>query len=243
MIIINADDWGHPCTETDAALCCYENERISSVSAMVFMEDSERAADLVKDIDIDVGLHLNLSQNFKGENQNTLLDEYQGRIVRFLTFNKYSLLIYNPFLRKQFHYSYQSQIEEFFRLYKRLPSHIDGHNHMHLCTNMLLDKVIPKHEKIRRSFSFWPGEKTPLNRMYRRIVDRWLAGRYCVTEYFFDLSQVLQHNRLKRVCELSEITTIELMIHPANKKEYTFLMSDEYLEMLSKLEKGTYSSL
>src|SRR5437868_14435949 len=40
---LNADDWGRSGAETDAALRCYKGGRITSVSAMVFMQDSERA--------------------------------------------------------------------------------------------------------------------------------------------------------------------------------------------------------
>ena len=64
MIIVNADDWGRSRSDTDAALACYKEERITSVSAMVFMEDSARAAELAKEMGIDVGLHINLTQPF-----------------------------------------------------------------------------------------------------------------------------------------------------------------------------------
>ena len=64
MLIINADDWGRSVAETDAALRCYKGGRITSVSAMVFMEDSERAAELAKENELDVGLHLNFTDEF-----------------------------------------------------------------------------------------------------------------------------------------------------------------------------------
>lgn len=243
MIIINADDWGSTRAETDGALSCYREGRITSVSAMVFMEDSGRAADLSKDTEIDVGLHLNLSQRFTGEPQNRLLKESHDRIVRFLTLNKYSLLIYNPALRNQFRYVYQSQVDEFHRLYGRAPSHVDGHQHMHLCTNILLDGVIPKQERVRRNLSFWAGEKSILNRTYRLIVDMWLARRYRLTDYFFSLAQCLKSNRLARASELAKSATVEIMTHPINAEEYACLMSDDYLLMISRIEKGTYSLL
>jgi predicted glycoside hydrolase/deacetylase ChbG (UPF0249 family) len=243
MIIVNADDWGRSRAETDAALFCYKEGRVTSVSAMVFMEDSDRAAALAKDAGIDVGLHLNLSQRFTSAALPALLCEYHNRIVHYLMLNKYALLFYNPALRKQFRYVYLAQLEEFLRLYGKPPSHIDGHHHMHLCTNILLDRIIPTYEKVRRNFSFWPGEKNLLNRTYRRLVDRWLAGRYFVTDYFFALSQVLQTERLARVVELSKGAFVELMTHPANAKEYEYLISDGYLDMLCTLEKGTYSAI
>jgi len=64
MLIINADDWGRSMAETDAALRCYKAGRITSVSAMVLMEDSHRAAELAKEHQLDVGLHLNFTDKF-----------------------------------------------------------------------------------------------------------------------------------------------------------------------------------
>jgi len=243
MIIVNADDWGRTRAETDVALFCYKERRITSVSAMVFMEDSSRAADLAKNTGLDIGLHLNLSQRFTGDTQARLLREYHNRIVRFLTFNKYTLLVYNPALREQFRYVYQAQVEEFLRLYGQPPSHINGHHHMHLCTNILVDRIIPKNEKIRRNFSFFPGEKDIFNRIYRRLVDRWLSKRYFVTDYFFALSGLLDIDRMLNAFKLAKNSTVEIETHPVDSKEYAFLMSDEYLTMLNSLEKGTYASI
>jgi predicted glycoside hydrolase/deacetylase ChbG (UPF0249 family) len=243
MIIINADDWGRSRIETDTALSCHRKGRITSVSAMVFMVDSRRAADIATDTGIDVGLHLNLSERFTDVSLVGLLQNYHNQIVRFITLNKYTFLLYNPVLRKQFQYIYQAQVEEFIRLYGKPPSHIDGHQHKHLCTNILLNKVIPAGEKVRRNLSFWPGDKVFLNRMYRRLVDQWLARRYQLTDYFFALSHCLQTNGMIRVAELSQSAIVEVMTHPSKTNEYAYLMSDDYLAMLCNLEKGTYSSL
>lgn len=207
------------------------------------MEDSDRAAQIAKDAGIDVGLHLNLSQRFTGQFRAVMLQEYHDRIVRFLTMNRYALLLYNPFLRKQFNYVYQAQVMEFRRLYGRPPSHIDGHHHKHLCTNILLDGVIPAGERIRRNFSFWPGEKGVLNRSYRNLVDKWLANRYRITDYFFGLLPCFQSDELASIIALSASATVEVMTHPANKKEYACLMSDDYLAKLRQLKKGTYSDI
>src|SRR5205085_5055511 len=138
MLIINADDWGRSVAETDAALRCYQSARITSVSAMVFMKDSERAAELAKDHNIDTGLHLNFTEPFSGESNSERLIESHRGIMQFLRSNKYAQLFYNPFLRKAFVYSCRAQLEEFVRLFGSLPSHIDGHHHMHLCGNILL---------------------------------------------------------------------------------------------------------
>jgi predicted glycoside hydrolase/deacetylase ChbG (UPF0249 family) len=236
MLIVNADDWGRTRTETDVALSLYRQGRITSVSAMVFMEDSHRAADIAKDEGIDAGLHLNFSQGFTGRVPGGPLRKCHDRIARFLSISKYALIFYNPGLRQEFLYDYQAQLEEFHRLYGRAPSHFDGHQHMHLCTNMLLNRVISPGEKVRRNFSFWPGEKDFLNRSYRHAVDMWLARRYRLTDFFFALSQCLDIGRRKRIGKLAKNAAVELMTHPIKPKEYAFLMSDEYLAMIGNGE-------
>ena len=243
MLIVNADDYGRSQAETDVTLRCYRDGRIMSASAMVFMADSARAAELAPDAGIDLGLHLNLSQPFTGEVRAKLLREYHDRVVRFITSTRYSRCVYHPTLRRQFRYVYEAQFDEFVRLYGCQPSHIDGHHHTHLCTNMLLDGVIPAQQKVRRSFSFRPGEKNVLNRAYRQLIDLSLARRYRLTDFFFSLYQCLQENRLARVFELSQSAFVELMTHPANPKDYEYLMSDAYRTALHQLETGTYAAL
>src|SRR5438034_3843700 len=165
MLIINADYWQPAVAETDAALKFFREKRITSVSAMVFMQDSKRAARLTKDYELDdVGLHLNFSEEFTDKSCSETLKEYHGRIIRFLKRGKYAQLLYNPFLRKAFAYCYHAQVEEFMRLFENSPSHIDGHHHMHLCANVLFSSMVPGGTKLRRNFSFWPGEKSMLNR-------------------------------------------------------------------------------
>jgi len=243
MIIVNADDWGRSPMETNAALACYREERITSISAMVFMEDSVRASELAKEARIDPGLHINLTQRFSGAVPPGLLADHHERIARFLTAHKYALLIYNPALRNLFHYVYQAQVDEFVRLYDRAPSHLDGHHHQHLCANMLIDRVIPAGAKVRRSFHFWPGERGLANRTYRRLVDGCLARRYRLTDFFFALSQCLGGDRMARVAELARTRTVEVMTHPADPIERGYLLSDRYLSAIRGVARETYSKL
>lgn len=234
MLIINADDWGRCRAETDAALKCYTKGRIRSVSAMVFMEDSERAAEIAKVHKIDAGLHLNFTDSFTNDVSGSLATCHD-RIARFLGRSKYAQLIYNPRLRADFACSYRAQSEEFERLFGKAPPRIDGHHHMHLCANMLLSEVIPAGTVVRRNFSFRPGEKGRINRAYRALVDRWLARRYRLTDYFFDLTQTVEACKLDRVIALAKVANVELMTHPVVETERRFLMSDEFEAELRQL--------
>ena len=242
MLIINADDWGRTVAETDAALACQRLGRVTSVSAMVFMDDSVRAAELAREHGVDVGLHLNLSQRYTHPTVSSVA-EAQDKVVRFMTKSKYALLLYQPTLRRHFREVYRAQVEEFTHLYGKPPSHVDGHQHRHLCANMLIDPIIPRGEKVRRNFSFWPGEKSSLNRVYRGLVDKWLARSYRLTDFFFSLSQCLKANRLTRVAELAKLANVELMTHPIHAEEYDYLVSVKYSELLAGLDKGSYVRL
>ncbi len=241
MLIINADDWGRSLAETDAAFRCYKAGRITSVSVMVFMADSERAAELAQENGLNVGLHLNLTEGFAANRIAATLENYHNKIAGFLTRNRYSQVLYNPFLRREFSYSCQAQVEEFTRLFGKPPSHLDGHHHMHLCANLLLSNLIPGGIKIRRNFSFRAGEKSRLNRAYRAFVDHWLARRYRLTDYFFDLTQSIRERKMDRVMALAESSKVELMTHPILELESEYLMSDQFQAMLQSLNVGSYA--
>ena len=243
MLIINADDWGRSRLDTDTILSCHTQTRISSISAMVFMQDSQRAAELAKKHNMDVGLHLNFTEQFNGTVASAAILPCQNRTQRYLCASKYALLLYNPFLKSEFRFLYQAQLNEFIRLYGCLPSHIDGHQHMHLCANMVIDGIIKKGERVRRSFSFWPGEKSTLNRAYRQLIDFILSRRYRLTDTFFALSQVVQGNRRQRIVELARVSAVELMTHPRIPSEYAYLMSDDCLAMLRGVAVGNYAML
>ena len=243
MLIVNADDLGRDCSATDTTLSCFANGRISSTSAMVFMLDSERAARLALASGIDVGLHINLSEPFTAPNIQTELRSQHVAICRFLKLSKYALLLYHPVLRDAFRNVFDSQYREFIRLYGREPSHFDGHQHMHLSSNILFQRLIPTGAKVRRSFSFQPGEKNFLNRWYRAAVDRSLQARHRLTDYFFSLAHYLDMERLERIFILAVEKNVELMTHPKIPGEFRFLMSAPYAKALEDVQLGGFSAL
>jgi predicted glycoside hydrolase/deacetylase ChbG (UPF0249 family) len=235
MLAINADDFGRNRFATDRILVCHVEKRITSTSAMVFMEDSERAATLAKASQVDVGLHINFTESFTAPSVPQPLRQDHERIRRFLRLNKYALLIYNPFLRNAFRAVFEAQFEEFARLYGRSASRFDGHQHMHLCSNMILDSLLPAGAKVRRSFSFRGGEKGFLNRFYRAAIDRRLAAQHRITDFFFALSQYLPVSRLQPVVEAAKTSDVELMTHPEVNLEFETLLSIGFANVISQV--------
>jgi hypothetical protein len=226
-VIVNADDWGNDTETTDRILDCYRAESVSSVSAMVFMADSERAAEIARQESIDAGLHLNFTTEFSAAQISSRLFEHQQEIARTLNGNRLAQALYHPRLTASFEYVVKAQIEEFARLYGGIPDRFDGHHHMHLCANVICQKLLPARSIVRRNLSFGPGEKRMANRLYRQIQDRRLAQRYHLADYFFDLRPVVPSARLERIFALGRSFNVELETHPIRDAEYRFLMSGE----------------
>ena len=235
MLIINADDLGRSRNETDAVLACHARGRVTATSAMVFMADSERAASLARAAGIPVGLHLNLSERFTGAGVPAEVRSRHDRVVRFLKASRYALVLFNPLRAADFAAVVAAQFAEFRRLYGAEPAHVDGHQHMHLATNVLLQRLLPQGARVRRNFSFGPGQKGVVNRWYRARVDRLLARRHRLTDHFFSLSQQMQPGSIEPLLALSSAADVEVMVHPAWAHEYEFLMSDAFGRALGTL--------
>ena len=227
-VIVNADDWGLDAQTTGRSLDCVLREVVSSVSAMVFMQDSERAADLARKHAVDVGLHLNLTTPFSARQCPSRLMERQRALTRFLRSHRIAPAIYHPGLAAAFEYVVSAQFEEFERLHGAAASRVDGHHHMHLCANVLRQKLLPAGIIVRRNFSFGPGEKGYINRLYRRRQDRGLARRHRLTDFFFALVPCAPR-RMERIFDLASRFNVEIETHPVNPEEYRFLVDGELL--------------
>lgn len=226
-VIVNADDWGRDVQTTDRTFDCALHSVISSVGAMLFMEDSERAADLARQHGIDAGLHLNFTMPFTAPRCPSLLLEHQEKLSRFLTSHRLAPLVYHPCLAASFEYVVKAQQEEYERLYGAPASRMDGHHHMHLCMNVMLQKLIPPGVIVRRNFTFGREEKSYFNRLYRGWQDRRLAQHYRIADYFFDLIP-LQQSRLQKIFELAIRFNVEIETHAIDDKQYRFLLDREF---------------
>lgn len=242
MLIVNADDWGRNVTATDNILECFQKGRITSVSAMVFMSDSSRATGLANGCGIDTGLHINLSETFSGSCPQKLREAHT-RVVRFLRSNKFAQLVYHPVLCRDFASVVRAQLDEFRNIFGKEPSHFDGHQHMHLCMNVLFSNIIPSGSKVRRSFTFDQNQKSSFNRTYRALVDSRLSKRHKITDAFFALSSHLPLRMLTPVLHRAKTCAVELMVHPELSAERDALLSSEWTSLVGDVPFGSYSDL
>jgi hypothetical protein len=226
-LIINADDWGLNCEATNQTLECLRRKAVSSVSAMVFMGDSRRAAQLALGDGIDAGLHLNLTTRFSGVGVPDALKRHHERVAAYLTRHKLAQVVFHPGLHSSFQYVIAAQLDEFRHLYRKEPERVDGHHHMHLCANVLLARLLPKGTIARRNFSFRPGQKSLFNRLYRRGIDTILGSRHRLTDFFFSLPPFEPPSRLEEIFSLARRFVVEVETHPENAEEYRFLADGE----------------
>lgn len=235
-LIINADDWGRDRKNTDRIHECILRGTVSSVSAMVFMEDSERAAATAQEKGIDAGLHLNFTTPFSSGDCPAPLAEHQRKTAAYLLRHRFAGLVYHPGLARSFEYVVAAQMDQFNRIYERVPNRLDGHRHMHLCANVLLGRLLPSGTIVRRNFCFARDEKGMINRAYRRILDRFLARRHRIVDYFSALSLLEHSAQVQRIFSLGHQFVVELETHPVEQEEFRFLMSDEILTQAGTIQ-------
>lgn len=243
MLIITADDFGKNLKATDNTLQCFCGQRLTTASLMVFMEDSERAAAAASAAGLETGLHINFTLPFTARNVSPKLREKQAAIMSYLAKHRFSVALYHPKLADSFHYVFSTQAEEFQRLFSRPPDHYNGHNHMHLCANMLVGGLLPKGARIRRTYSFRRGEKGIANRFYRYLQNFHISNRFVTTDTFFSIDPIQNLERIKKIVERAAYENVEIGVHPENEDEKEFLLSDRFLSLMRLARTGPYLSL
>jgi chitin disaccharide deacetylase len=246
LLIISADDWGSHRATTDAIEECYRAGGVTSLSAMVFMPDSARAARRAVDAELPAGLHVNLTEYFDDPACPAPVRDRQRRLVDRVAGRRWRLWGFSPALFREVEACVADQLEAFRDLYGREPTHFDGHEHVHQWFTVMFARTIPTGMKTRPSYTFMRGDKPLPNRLARKVVNRAMRLRFRLPEYFFSLPDIHPafggaglHDRLA----LARHTTVELMTHPGSSDERVVLRSDEWLELVSQFRVGSYADL
>lgn len=241
LLVVNADDYGAASATTDAVLDCFAARAISSTTAMVWMQDSERAAELARERGLAVGLHLNLTMEFDGPAVPAEVAERQARLVR--TFGRSLPLtrwVFRPLLHGRVRVAVADQLRRFEELYRRAPTHVDGHNHVHLNPNVL--RALPAGIKLRTSHDF-EGRLGDSPKVLRRAL---LRRRFVTTDSFFSIRSLhprLGGEGLVSALERSRERSVEVMVHPHWQDEYELLTAPDWREAIAGLPLGSYEEL
>ena len=248
LLIVNADDVGHDVDATDGTLECFAAGRITSASAMVYMQDSDRASGLLREAGIPVGLHINLTEAFSDPATPPDVTSCQARLLRRFApdgARRTMRWIYDPQIRRDVERCVSDQLQRFEDLYGRPPTHVDGHQHVHVCPNVFLARSLPSGIRMRGTLETYPLHRSA-HALARALRDRVIKLRFPGTDYFFDISEVDPRRRFglgRARLALAAHSAVEIMAHPRFAKERDCLMSPEWEDVLRQHSLGSFADL
>jgi predicted glycoside hydrolase/deacetylase ChbG (UPF0249 family) len=246
MLIVNADDWGLRREVTDAILACWQAGAITSASGMTQMADSRRAAKLMADHRIPLGLHLNLTTPFTATEASDEARRRQERACDYFADARYRRFAFDPRVRALLDRCVSDQLEGYAEDYGAPPTHADGHEHIQVCPTVLSTRALGSIRTLRPAQSF-PRGRSPLPKRLHRAGVNWLVGRRFEAVRFLslrDLHPELGGSGIER--ELASVEAgrdVELMVHPAWSDERRVLLSASWNRALASLELGSHADL
>lgn len=246
-LIVNADDFGWNPQATDLTLEAFAAGRITSTTALVYMEDSDRAAPLGREAGLPVGLHVNLTDPYTAASvpedvrrrQLELCREFAGAKLRLRSWT------YDPRLRSAVATVIGDQLHRFEEIYGSTPTHADGHNHVHSCPDVALSPALRGVTKMRDGLRTAPSARTAMAKA--RAARRTLTYRGKLrTRYFFDIAELFREMTEEEIAArvgLAGETSVEIMAHPAFAHEWEALTSPLWGELLARFPRGGYEGL
>jgi len=240
-LIINADDFGGNQLATDRIVECFVAGGVTSTSAMVYMSDSERAAEIGRSRELAIGLHLNVTQVFEDPATPPAVRERQERLARYFAGRRVRRFTFNPMMSALARRCVEDQLECFRTLFGCEPTHIDGHNHGHLSPTVLM--VLPKGVPVRTAESDARDRRGGLLRRARHAI---IARRQTTTDYFYAINQLgpaPSEEAIEKLLELADRGSAEIMVHPDRDRDYAILMSDGWRRALQRRRLGSYRDL
>ncbi|XP_071946329.1 carbohydrate deacetylase-like isoform X2 [Antedon mediterranea] len=129
-LVVNGDDFGYSVQRNKGLVECYKNRSISSTSLLINGVAVDDAVHYIKQLAIPTGLHLNLTEGHPvGKQCDSLMDENKA----FL--GKHG---FRDALQKQqinfldIYAEIVAQVKLFITKCEQKPTHIDGHQHVHI---------------------------------------------------------------------------------------------------------------
>jgi len=242
LLIVNADDWGSEESKSAAIHIAFESGAISSASAMVYMEDSDRAAALGLREQFALGLHLNLTQPFSDPRTPPAVRARQERLLEHFENTGRRRRTFDPRVRSAVRAAIADQLARYHELYGHVPDHVDGHEHVHICLDVLL--ALPRGLKIRPGMSSTKG--TGAAGVVGAAREALIRARLLrAPSKAFGLGDLwtAPGDALERVLSLSRNESVEIMCHPDRPADKEALVSDRWHQALASSPLGTFAQL
>lgn len=233
MLIVNADDMGASRTTTDPVLDCFGAGTITSTTAMVWMPDSERAAESSRQRALPVGLHLNLTAPFGADAVPDDIRDRQLGLTRHFGRESWRAETEVRVPTALIAAAIADQLKQFREQFGE-PTHIDGHHHIHLHPAVL--SQLPPSLPIR----------PPLTGAPASLAQRWRLRRCRSADVCLALSDVhpaLGGDGLEMLEPAARGRVVEVMTHPLQPTERQALDSPEWVRALAAIPLGSYREL
>jgi chitin disaccharide deacetylase len=249
LLIVNADDWGGERRSTEAIHEAFRAGRVTSTTAMVYMEDSGRAAGIATDEGLPVGLHLNLTQPFTEADIPEPVRERQRRVAAAFGGHgpdgqpgtaRRRRWLYDPRVARVVGDALRDQLERFEAIYGGPPTHFDGHNYVDTTPNVFLSRALPRGAKMRSSLDRYPLD-TGAGAVARELRHRLRRSRFHSTRYVLHISDLDLPDDPRLAFAATE--SVEVICHPDNPSEMERLMSAEWATCLARVRTGSFADL
>jgi chitin disaccharide deacetylase len=238
LLIVNADDWGGYPEMTDVSLECFRVGAVTSATAMMYMTDDERAAELAKAAKMPIGLHLNLTQPFEDPSAPEEVRRRQYEMTVRFRRRQLRRWTYDPFMRGLFEGVINDQLERFHQLYGGPPVHVDGHEHAHLALGAIFSRALPKGTAMRAG---GPVNGSPVLRMRRWVLNR----RFRTPDYVLPFDSLFPDwdLRLGERLAVADDAVVEIATHPAWDEDRVRLLSPEWIDAIAARRVGSFADL
>jgi len=237
QIIINADDFGY-CVERNKGIVeCFQRGCVSSASLLVTSSGVKQAIQLAKEHHIPLGLHLNLTEGKPICSKLKTLVDSNGEMKGKFGFR--DALKANAIDLAEVTQEFNAQLEFFQVHVGHLPTHIDGHQHVHI-----LPQIVPTLSQVFVQFGInrtrIPNEPNlalatwlpePLLNFYKTVNVQaiearrvYLASGIISTKAFMGLSTTGKYGTLDRIKleleTMKKCNTVEWMVHPGYSQKH-----------------------
>ena len=205
-IIVNADDMGYMKCVSEGIIEGFKKGIVTSTTIMTHMPFAKKAAEMILPYTaLGVGVHLTLTVGKPLTTGKTLV-QMNGEFWRYKDFYK---KIIDP---KEVYDEFKAQIEEFVRLFKNKPTHIDSHQGCHDGVTVLL-KNNPDYSRCHNTEEIYRVTMDIANEYnlpVRRACDyKWIDDYYGENATVEKFISVIESNKEKGYEKL------EFMVHPA----------------------------
>lgn len=224
QLIVTADDFGYSKYVNKAIIKCFKEGIVTATSFLVNTEYFEESVKLLKqNTNLDVGIHVNLTEFKPLTKAKTLITHDRNFIVKNRWFNGY----YNKIDEKEVENEIEAQILKAFSSGLKI-SHIDGHNHIHI-----FPKVVGVVIKLTRKYNIeymripydveytkyvQKQDKISIFSKFSKIAKRKIIkNKIKTTDTFYGMLNLydMDFDKLSLILKSIKDGTNEFMVHPA----------------------------